>query len=190
MKYQNSCIGKHQQGAVLATSLLLLLVLTLVAVTAMDTSNLSYRMASNNIYHDQSFNNSESARISSTSVLQEYLYEGEWTNVLLPIGLSVATGGGELIQANGDTEDRYLNSSLQKDLEFSSGGITADIYVLRGPTALNSAGAGSAQWKGYGGTGVAAGAAGGAYKFYEFRSVGTNQSGAQSWTASDYKYVQ
>lgn len=190
MKRHYSCIGSRQTGAVLATALLILLVLTLVAVTAMDSSNLSFRMSVNSTYHDQSFNNSESARISSTSVLQEYLYEGEWTNVILPTGLSVAAGGGELIEANGDTEDRYLNSSLQKDLQFSSQGITADIYVLRGPTVLNSAGAGSAQWKGYGGTGVAAGASGGAYKFYEFRSVGTNKSGAQSWTASDYKYVQ
>lgn len=190
MKRQYPSLGKKQTGAVLATALLLLLVLTLVAVTSMDSSNLSFRMSANSTFHDDAFNDSESARITSTSVLQEYMYEGEWTNVILPTGLSVSSGGGALLDPNGDTEDRYVNSSLSKDLEFSTQGILADIYVLKGPTFLNSAGAGSAQYKGYGGTGVAAGAAGGAYKFFEFRSVGRNQSGAQSWTASDYKYVQ
>jgi len=96
------------------------------------------------------------------------------------------------LELNGDDvagEDRLSNGSLTKDLSFSSGDIKGGVYVLKGQSVQNTSGAGSAQYKGYGGTGVARGGQGGVHKYFEFRSEGEGASNAKSWTASDYRYV-
>ena len=181
---------KKQRGAVLAVSLLLLLVLTLVAVTSMDGTNMSFKMSANNVYHDEAFNNSESTRVASTSVLYEYLKEGAWVDVNMPNGLAVFPGNGRLDEVNGDDEDRLDYGTLLPDLVFDDSGMTGQTSVLTGLTSLNDKGGSISQYKGYSGAGNSAGAAGGSYKFYEFRSVGTSKSNANARTASDYKYVQ
>jgi len=186
----------RQSGAALAVSLLLLLVLTLVAVTAMDNSNLGFKMSANSVYHDEAFNYSESAREVSGSVIPEYLYEGDWNAVdTSSLNLDVDTDGGggalqgENINSGGTAEVPLNRSTLQRDFIYNNAGIRGDVYVLRGQTVQNLSGAGSAQYKGYGGTGVALGGQGGFFKYFELQSEGLGRSNAESWTASDYRYV-
>jgi len=187
---QNTLKRKTQAGSVLAVSLLILLVLTLIAVTAMDGSSLGYKMSMNSIYHEEAFNNSESARTAVTGAVVQYLDGGEdWASVNMPDGLSVDSNGGQISANNGASENIYNNASLQKDFSYSKAGITADIYVLKGPTSPNTAGAGSAQLTGYSGGGIGAGGAGGVYKYYEMRSNGTSKSNAKSWTAVEFRHV-
>ena len=179
-----------QRGAVLVIALLLLLILSVVSVMAMDRSVINFKMSANSIYHEEAFNHSESARNSSLAVIDDYLYTGSWNDVLMPSGLSIDSGGGKLELNNAASEDPMSNESLQQDFSLHDSAIQGDVYVLKGPTAYNQYGAGSAQYKGYGGAGVGAGAEGSVFKYYEFRSVGTGRSNAKSWTASDYRYVR
>ncbi len=194
----NNAVGgsanSRQEGAALAVSLLLLLVLTLVAVTAMDNSNLGFKMAANSVYHDEAFNYSESAREVSGSVIPEYLFEGAWSAVdTASLNLTVDSNGGALegdnVNSSGTDEDPLDRSTLQRDFAYSESGISGDVYVLKGQTVQNLSGAGSAQYKGYGGTGVALGGQGGFFKYFELQSEGIGRSNAESWTASDYRFV-
>ena len=187
--YSSGTPVKHR-GAVLVIALLLLLILSMVSVTAMDRSVINFKMSANSIYHEEAFNHSESARNSSLAVIDDYLYAGNWNDVLMPSGLSINVGGGKLELDNAASEDLMNNESLQQDFSLRDSAIQGDVFVLKGSTVYNHHGAGSAQYKGYGGTGVGAGAAGGVFKYYEFRSVGTGRSNTKSWTASDYRYVR
>lgn len=178
----------RQQGATLLVALLLLMVLTMVGITSMESSNLSFKMSVNMIHHDEAFNNSESARTAAMDALPEYIDAAEWDEDNMPPGLAYASAG-DLLEENDAAEDPLDSSTLQVDLEYSEGDMNGDIYVLKGRTAQNTMGAGSAQYKGYSGAGTGIGGPGGAFKFFELRSLGRSAGSAESWTASDYRYV-
>jgi len=177
-----------QSGAVLAIALLMLLLMTILGLAAMENSSLSFKMSANSIYLEEAFNHSESVRNISAEVIDDYLYEGGWAGVVMPTGLSFVHNRGAL--TNGSSENRMDNDSLQKDLSYQHLGIKGDVYILKGSTTHNYHGTSAAQLKGYGGTGVSAGAAGGAFTYYEIRSVGLGRSNSKAWTATDYRYVK
>jgi len=179
-----------QCGAVLAIALLMLLVMTILGLAAMESSSLSFKMSANSIYLEEAFNHSESVGNISAEVIDDYLAEGGWVGVDMPTGLEVVQNSGTLALANGSSENRMDNDSLQKDLTYQHLGIKGDVYVLKGITTHNYHGASAAQLKGYSGTGVSAGGAGGAFTYYEIRSVGLGRSNSKAWTASDYRYVK
>jgi len=187
--YSRKTLNK-QGGAVLAIALLVLLVMTILGVAAMESSSLSFKMSANSIYLEEAFNHSESVRNISAEVIDEYLYEGGWVGVAMPTGLAVVQNNGALALANGSSENRMDNDSLQKDLSYQHLGIKGDVYVLKGSTTHNYHGTSAAQLKGYSGTGVSAGGSGGAFTYYEIRSVGLGKSNSRAWTASDYRYVK
>jgi Tfp pilus assembly protein PilX len=181
---------KKQGGVVLVIALLMLLLMTILGVAAMESSNLSFKMSANSIYLEEAFNHSESVRNISTEVISEYLAEGNWSGVVMPVGLTVIQNNGQLALANGSAEDRMDNASLQKDLSYQHSGIKGSVYILKGNTVHNYHGASAAQLKGYAGAGLSAGSAGGAMTFYEVRTVGLGRFNSKSWTASDYRYVK
>ncbi len=177
-----------QSGVALAISLFLLLILSLVGITAMENSNLSFKMSSNMIRHDEAFNHSESARQAAQEVLPAYIDQADWNRVTLPAGLNL-TSSADLMLNDAASENPLQPSSLTQDFAYQHNGISGEVYVLKGETVHNTFGAGSAQYKGYGGAGVGIGGQGGAFKYFEFRSRGESAANAESWTASDYRYV-
>jgi Tfp pilus assembly protein PilX len=180
----------RQYGAVLVIALLVLLVMTILGVSAMESSSLSFKMSANSIYLEEAFNHSESVRNISAHVIDDYLYEGGWAGVAMPAGLEPIQNNGGFALANDSSENRMDNDSLKKDLGYQYLGIKGDVYILKGSTSHNYSGASAAQLKGYSGTGVSAGGAGGTFTYYEIRSVGLGRSNARAWTASDYRYVK
>lgn len=179
-----------QGGMVLVIALLMLLMMTILGVAAMESSNLSFKMSANSIYLEEAFNHSESVRNISLKVIDDYLSEGDWNSVVMPSGLTVIQNNGNLALANGSGENRMDYGSLQKDLSYQHSGIKGNVYILKGNTVHNYYGASAAQLNGYAGAGASAGSAGGALTFYEVRSVGLGRSNSKSWTASDYLYVK
>ena len=81
---------QHQQGAALIITLLLLVTLTFVALTAMESSNLDFRMSMNAVHKESSFNYSESGRESTTEVVDAALFELDWDRIAMPTGLTAA----------------------------------------------------------------------------------------------------
>jgi type IV pilus assembly protein PilX len=187
--YSRTALNK-QGGAVLAIALLILLVMTILGVAAIESSSISFKMSANSIYLEEAFNHSESVSNMSIDVIDDYLYEGGWVGITMPTGLAVVQNNGALALSNGSSENRMDNDSLQKDLSYQYLGIKGDVYVLKGSTTHNDQGASAAQLNGYGGAGVSTASAGGAFTYYEIRSVGIGRSNSRAWTASDYRYVK
>jgi Tfp pilus assembly protein PilX len=180
--YSRTALNK-QGGAVLAIALLILLVMTILGVAAIESSSISFKMSANSIYLEEAFNHSES--VSNMSI-----DEGGWAGIAMPTGLAVVQNNGALALSNGSSENRMDNDSLQKDLSYQYLGIKGDVYVLKGSTTHNDQGASAAQLNGYGGAGVSTASTGGAFTYYEIRSVGIGRSNSRAWTASDYRYVK
>lgn len=194
MKYVKMTLQAKQQGAALAMALMVLLIMTLVAVSAMDGSTLGYKMSVNSIYHQEAFSASESARDAVHEPFIEFMFEEDWNNVTMPDGLD-DIGEPHFLNANADAEDVTDTSSLANDLAYrledNNGNIIVegDIMVTIGQTVVNTSGAGSAQYKGYHGAGVGMGGQGGIHKYFEFRSGGRSTANAAAWTAADFRYV-
>lgn len=196
MKYMTVPLHHHQQGAALAVALMVLLVLTLVAVSAMDGSTLGFKMGANAIYHEEAFNNSESGRDPIGQALVDFAEYGEWDGVVDNVNgdLQTVSNDLDLLDDNVNTEDLQVRNGLTTDLVYSQtlangAKIEANVAVFKGKTVANSSGSGAAQYKGYHGAGVGIGGEGGMHKYFEFRSEGNGPSNAEAWTATDFRYV-
>ncbi|TNC82246.1 MAG: hypothetical protein C9356_04310 [Oleiphilus sp.] len=196
MKSLTVPMKKSQRGAALAVALMVLLVLTLVAVSAMDGSTLGFKMGANAVYHEEAFNNAESGRNPLGQALVDFAEYGEWDGIIDNVDgdLKTVATDLDLLGDNGGSEDLQIKTGLTTDFEYSqtlSNGkkIEASVAVFKGKTVVNTSGAGSAQYKGYHGAGVGIGGEGGMHKYFEFRSEGTGQSNAEAWTAADFRYV-
>ncbi len=189
-------LKRRQSGAALAISLMILLVLTMVALSAMDGSSLGYKMGANAVYHEEAFNNSESGRLPVGQAVAEFLFYGEWDGIAdSTTNLGVFDEDLDLLGENGASEVQSEVNGLDSDLSYELKDsndkvlISADIAIFKSNTVVNRDGAGSAQLKGYHGAGTGIGGQGGVHKYFELRSQGAGPSGASSKTAADFRYV-
>ena len=190
MKVSSNTVMNKQCGAVLAIALLMLLVMTILCVSAMESSSLNFKMSANSIYLEEAFNHSESVRNISAQIIDDYLYEESWEDINLPTGLEIDGANIGIAQISDSREKLIDKDSIIKDLSYQHMGIRGDVYILKGGTSHNYHGASAAQLNGYSGTGVSAGGSGGTFTYYEIRSKGVGRSGSVAWTASDYRYVK
>ena len=187
-------LSHKQSGIALVIGLIFLLATTIVGVIAMQNTGTSYQLSANQAYSELAFQASESGRTAIGNSLSDYIYEREWQN--LPTELTVLdkdTDGtpDSPTEENGTGESLYNMNSLQQDMAYSwthSSGdhaIESDIYLVKTQKILE-AGAGIQQLSGYEGLGKAAAGGGGAI-YYEIRSRGSADRGAQAVTAVEYR---
>lgn len=198
MRKQKSFNRGKQQGYVLATGLVILLILTLVAITTMQSSSLEYSISSNQVFSDHAFQASESARLSMAGILDEHVYERGWpSTIVLPAGLNIldkdSDGTGDYFYVdNTESANTLLNGgALTRDATYIRGGtggdIKANLYVYKTLVVL-APGASSTMSAGYEGLGKAA-AAGGTHMYFEIRGEGQAPADAHATTASDFRTV-
>ena len=180
--------NNRQKGAVLATTLILLAVLTLVAVPTMQDSNLEFKMSMNAVSHETAFNNAESGRLATIEALPEAYYEMDWSTVKKASGLTPVVSNGDIRSANKASENLYDISTLDKDVDYADGDIDADIYIMKGQ-AVQTPGSGSAMSGGYKGLGKDGGQ-GAIFTLYEIRTVGFGPQNARAVLAVDYKVTE
>jgi Tfp pilus assembly protein PilX len=180
------------RGIALITGLVLLVILTIVALSTMRTTSLEYRMSSNTAYSSQTRQVSESGRLAVSSVLHEHVFERSWSGVSIPSGCAIldkdSDGMADSLIANssGETFDAAdLLGSLTDDAQYtdSVSGLTSTISVYHAATKL-SAGSGAAMSAGYMGLGKGAGG-GGAAMYYYLISESTGHASARSVTSAD-----
>ena len=182
---------QHQKGFVLITGLILLVVIAVAAISGMQSSNLDYKMASNTAFKDQSFQASETGRIAAGDGINQYMDERSWDNVTTNIGLSYNNALNPLKQ-NAATENLFETTSLVKDMDFKIdkgtkvSKIESEVYITRIPGVHSVAGMGTQQFAGYDGAGKGLGASGSAI-YFELRSRGKGNGGAETVTASEYR---
>lgn len=207
MKKFKDSARQQQQGYVLVTGLLFLLVLTLVGVASMNTTTVDYKISSNTAFHVDAFENAEEGRQTAGSdLLFRYIKNRGWSgfDITIPNGVTVSDDTNELFMGNNETaadirSGVYGDSTvLTTDLTFvldgdgdgnTSGGldVQSDIMVIQTDTRA-AEGSNTAQLSGYEGDGKGA-AAGGSYNFYLLMSRGRSAGNAAATTSTDYRYV-
>jgi hypothetical protein len=198
----------QQRGAVLVTSLIFLVVLTVIALVANQSSVLEVRMSSNSIAKGRATESSETLRTASNELIDAHLFYRGWpTSVGGNLGYTdqfYFSTGVDLANTNdwgaqnSTGEDLFTPSTWVKDMSLridgnSDGDYTddvdqdADLYVYK-TVVVNSTGSATAMVAGYEGLGKSS-ASGGALIFFDLRSVGTSAGNASSTTGSNYRYV-
>jgi Tfp pilus assembly protein PilX len=194
--------GIFQSGAVLVTSLVFLLVLTLVAVIAMQSTITDQKISTNVAFKTKSFEYSEAPRPKAGDVMDAHVFERGWTGVLTDsttesadyASLNVVDTTKDLYLKNDTGEDPLANPPVYtKDMEYSrtaSNGetIKSDISVYRNGARVLP-GHSAAMVSGYEGTGKASAGSGSAV-FYDVRSKGQHTaSNANTVTSADVRIL-
>jgi len=182
----NSTMPYHVKGASLATTLILLLVMSLVGVSTMESSNFGFKVSLNTVYKEQAFANSENGHRAINDALVEAVWERSWSDVKYPDGMSAQDSTADPTAGNANTEDPYDTSTLVQDLNYTSGNIDADLYVIKG-RYQDSKGTANCLSCGYKGAGK--GGSGAGMVFYEVISEGIGPQNARVVTAVDYKVI-
>lgn len=118
--FQSMINRKREQGAVLIVGLLLLVVITILAVSGMNTATTELAMARNNQTYENAFQSAETG-------LENALAQGLF-NTNVPISVTPSTGSNEVVSAIINFED----STLVPDRAFSLGagsGIAAYHFI-------------------------------------------------------------
>jgi len=192
-----------QRGYALITSLVFLVVLTLVAVTAIQGTTLELKMSNNEKMRTEAFYVSDTPRQVISRLIDIHTFARGWSTTMggtvpdsdfnydLPAGYALSSGAN-WYEAN--TESDFDPNSLDVDATlsgtFGDTGLPVEssfaVYKLR--TAINP-GSGSAMVAGYEGTGKAVAASGGSVYFF-VNSIGKDSSAsATSETAADYRHI-
>ena len=200
-------IAATQRGAVLVVSLIFLVMLTMVAVIANQSTVLETRMSTNTIVKTRAVEASEALRMASNELLDAHLFYRGWPDALggsLSDGLFNLPGGLALNNTsdwglvNSGSESLFDTSTWVNDMSLSIDGNSdgdyvddvdqkADLYVYK-TTVVNSTGSATAMVAGYEGLGKSS-ASGGALIFFDLRSVGEAAANASGVTGSNYRYV-
>lgn len=187
------------KGYAMLTALIFLIVLTLVALTAMRVSGLELRMSSNNALRTESFEASESPRLILSNIIDVHAFNRGWPSSAggdisngefgepFPTGLSLTDVKDWYVGNNdesGNCLTAFQSSSgtvcvLRSDASYSRDvaatgqtpfPVRSDLAVFKVRVDLVS-GSGTAMLAGYDGTGRSAASSGGRIFFYG-RSTG------------------
>lgn len=186
----------NQQGFVLITAAVFLIVLTLVAVTAMKSTSLELRMSNNETIRMEAFDASEAPRVLTADLLDVHTFNRGWPKIAggtvennifdyaMPAGLTVRDKNGNDTPDDlylGNEESTFSPTGLLPDVHYANTisptdqtdiSVQSDIAVYKLRAAL-SPGAGSAMVAGYEGVGRASAAAGSSI-YYRVFSRGVN----------------
>ena len=184
-----------QQGNVLVAGLIFVMVLTVLGVGAMQSSNLEYRMSTNTAFKKNAFEYSESGRAAMTQVLSQHLSEDSWTGVTMDGGLSIldndGVSGADLMSENEGTE---TVGNPEEDAEYyidvdgdGTNDLVAEVSVYSfDPIA--SPGSSLGQFGGSEGAGKSGGK--GTYRrVLQVVSDGIGPSNARAAVATDFRHV-
>ncbi len=180
--------ARNQSGYVLITGLIFILVVTIVSISSMQSSNLNYKISTNEVFKTISFQGSESGRAAAGDAVSEYVYAREWEGNFS--GLSWDENYDPSTDDLETGEDLYSTDTLTVDMEYevshaSIENIESDISIVKAP-GVSTGGSGLQQLSAYEGLGKGAGA-GGIHLTFEIRSTGRSSDEAVSVTASEYR---
>ena len=185
-------LRQRSRGIALITGLVLLVILTIVALSTMRTTTLEYRMSGNTAYVTQARQVSESGRLAVSTVLHEHVFERSWGGITLASGLDILDKDSDghpdslITNETGETFDAAdLLGNLETDAEFTDpgSGHESDVSIYYAATKL-SPGSGAAMSAGYMGLGKGAGGGGSSMFFYAL-STGAGEAGSRFVTSAD-----
>jgi len=182
-------IKRNQTGMTLILSMLLILVLSLLAVTAMEGSQFAVKMSVNRLIYEKALSHADSSRRTSVDLIEEYLYQTHSSPTSQIKNVTLDDYGHHLFSSDSTVE----SGNFDPEITIDSGEIKGSVYVSSRESRMNSVGAGSAQFQGYNGVGNGLGAKGGFVKYYEINSVGISRvpggNSLEVWTATDFRFI-
>lgn len=200
-------LPQKQAGAVLITSMMFLMVLTIVALVANQSTVLETRMSANAVAKKRAVESSEALRMGADDLLDAHLFNRGWPAVFggglanglfnIPSGIT-ANSANDWGQGNGGSEDLFNASTWVNDASLRIDGNSdgdyvddvdqqADLFVYK-TVVTNAAGSATAMVAGYEGLGKSS-ASGGAQIYFDLRAVGASAGNATGATGSNYRYV-
>ncbi len=184
-----TCYRQRQSGYVLVTGLVFILIITVVTTSSMQSSNLDYKISSNEVFKNVAFQGSESGRIVAGENISHFVFYQEGATIA---GLSYDSDYKGDIDKKEDGEDLLDTSTLNVDMRYDVSGsnvepIAAEMISMKGTGAVSDR-AGFQQLSGYEGLGKGAGN-GGAQVIYEIRSIGYGGGSAVAVTATEYRVI-
>jgi hypothetical protein len=199
----------RNRGMALITGLVLLLVLSIVAIAAMQITTLEYQMSANSANHSRARQVSESARMAVGTLLPEHVYRRGWSGIDKATGLDIkdkdSDGNDDVLYGDNSecAADCFDHDALDEDAVFaldmdnadSDDNVTtgttdpldlnASVAVYRAETQVDK-GAGTAMLAGYSGLGKGAAGGGTIIHFY-VRSDGEAARQARATTSSNVR---
>lgn len=204
---RNLTLAKQQAGVVLITSLIFLMVLTLIALVANQSTVMETRMGTNAVVKKRAVESSEALRTGTDDLLDAHLFHRGWPTVFggglgnglfnIPSGIST-NNINNWGQGNSTGENLFNASTWVNDISLRIDGNSdgdyaddidqqADLYVYK-TVVVNASGSATAMVAGYEGLGKSS-ASGGARIYFDLRSVGASAGNASGTTGSNYRYV-
>ena len=182
------CILKSESGMVLVVSLLLLLVATVVGVTALSTSTTNVMISGNQRLSETNFSGADSGISVSTPIVNDTAYRRSVYSIytsLIPDGTDFVNelSGNPVM----DTDEATSSPDLTFSLGSGAGAVTVNVdvdYLYSGfPPGCSAVEFAS----GYEGVGKGAMACGEIY--YRIESIGQGAAGSEAAVCSIYRYV-
>lgn len=197
----------EQRGVVLFTALMFMVVLTLIALVASQSTVTESRMSGNVIVKSRAAESLEALRMGAHDMFDAHLYNRGWPIIsggtldnglfFIPPGISL-NNTDDWGTDNGASEDFFDPTTWTLDMTLQVDGNTDGDYVdgvdqnaqltVFKTVTTNATGSATAMVAGYEGLGKAS-ASGGALNFYELRSDGRSAGNASTITGSNFRYV-
>jgi Tfp pilus assembly protein PilX len=186
MKKSFARIKKEETGSVLILSLLILMVLTLLGISASNTSVFEYKIASNDKYRDMAFYNADGGIYATAKLIGEAITDGADPNYpgvvsyYPPPPLPYPASFNELVMTN-KGPDPIVDAKLDLNIVLSQGSVDIDIVSRN---AQQIAGGGAEFGSGSGGAGV--GSVGGIGIKYEIDAYGNGPNNSRVVVGTRY----
>lgn len=149
---KNKTFGKRadQKGSTLIVSMIILILIMMMGVTAMVSSDTQYRMAGNIQFEDAAMNNAEAAVNAAESQLQDISYSGSagFTTysastperypigtVVDPLSLSWSDSSSQMV---GDDSKRYIIQMVSKNVSLATSGVGVGGRASALPSVVNT----------------------------------------------------
>ena len=163
---------RNETGSVtIIAALLILVVLTLLGISATSTTTVELQIAANDQFHKIAFYNADSGLYGSPKVISSVVN----TSAAVPVGGGTTATGVEYLATTADPADTFYRQVMgydpydggAEDIGFTPGGITTNVDVRKDREA-NIAG-GSAEFAS-GAEGIGSGSTGGVGIYYDMSS--------------------
>lgn len=204
MKTENGvCVKGNEQGFILTTALWILLVLTLVGITAVMTSNTELQIGANDKFRKIAFYATEGGIATSTKMISQAIDQGGDVNYP---NTDVATDGAKIILYGATkadaypgvgayTTNRFYNEILGFEKDTVAG--TPDMFLAFDDESMevdiahvgSKAIAGGGAEFGSGASGAGYGSKTGVKIIYDLTSIGSGPSNARAQIAARYRKV-
>jgi len=188
----------NEEGSIMVVALIMLVLLTLIGISASTTTEFETQIAGNEKFHKTAFYNAESGLYVTPKVISAFVDSGSGTTESLT-GISFLDSSGEPDAADSTLDDVFYNEIMgydellgrdahdsANDVRFALGTHNVNVDVER--TGQEILTGGGAEF-GSGAEGVGVGSTGGVALLFAVDSFGDGPSTAQSNLEADYRKV-